>query len=362
VSSLARIMVITNQLLALPTGGRERLRKLNYEAIRQIYGDQVVLMELPFQRVRNLKQMADAFRGYIDGLNDDIVVKAMKTIEDQRIDKIFIDGSNLGEFARLAKTRFPRVEVITFFHNVEARFFAGALRHFKTLRALAVLVTNTLAERKSVRYSDKIICLSERDSRLLYKLYRRRATHISAIAVQDTFRAENIDLCLEEEPYALFVGGAFYANRDGIEWFVKQVVPRVEIKTFIIGRGFEELKGKLEWNDKVKVIGTVDDLSEWYLKALFVIAPIFDGSGMKTKVAEALMHGKRVIGTPEAFSGYEDIADRVGWVCTTADEFVAAFRDARGHILEKFNSELRALYERNYSIASAQSRFAEILS
>ena len=38
--------------------------------------------------------------------------------------------------------------------------------------------------------------------------------------------------------------------------------------------------------------------------AALVIAPIFDGSGMKTKVAEALMHGKHVVGTPEAFSGY----------------------------------------------------------
>jgi glycosyltransferase involved in cell wall biosynthesis len=354
--------VITNQLHAQPTGGRERLRKLNYEAIRQIYRDQVTLIELTPRRVSNLNEVVDAFRGHIDGISNDAITKVMKTIEDQRIEKKIVEGSNIGESAWLAKKSFPKVQIITFFHNVEARFFAGALRHFKTLHALAVLVANTLAERKSVRYSDKIICLSERDSQLLYKLYRRRATHISAIAVQDTFRNEKINLCLEEEPYALFVGGAFYANRDGIEWFVKQVVPWVEIKTFIIGRGFEELKVKLERNEKVKVVGTVDDLVEWYQKALFVIAPVFDGSGMKTKVAEALMHGKKVIGTPEAFAGYESVVDRAGWVCRTANDFVTAIERAKRLLVNSFDPTVRALYEENYSFAAKKLRLAKILA
>ena len=67
-----------------------------------------------------------------------------------------------------------------------------------------------------------------------------------------------------------------------------------------------------------------------------VIAPIFDGSGMKTKVAEALMYGKRIIGTREAFSGYEDIAEEVGWVCNTKEEFVAALRTVEGESYPAF--------------------------
>ena len=43
-----------------------------------------------------------------------------------------------------------------------------------------------------------------------------------------------------KEPYALFVGGAFYANQSGIRWFVENVVPEVSIKTCIVGRGLEE--------------------------------------------------------------------------------------------------------------------------
>ena len=109
------------------------------------------------------------------------------------------------------------------------------------------------------------------------------------------------------------------------------------------------------------VVGTVDDLSEWYLNACFVIAPIFDGSGMKTKVAEALMYGKRIIGTPEAFSGYEGIADRVGWICTTAADFVNAIEQANSSIAGSFDPALRVLYEEHYSFAAKKRRLSQIL-
>ena len=164
-----------------------------------------------------------------------------------------------------------------------------------------------------------------------------------------------------KEKFALFVGGVFYANRAGITWFVKHVAPRIQVKTCIVGKGFEDLKDVLELDGRVEVIGAVDSLAQWYQDAHFVIAPIFDGSGMKTKVAEALMFGKKIIGTPEAFSGYEDITERAGWVCSTADEFVAAIGRAKDADLARFDPELRALYEAKYSFSAARSRLAAIM-
>jgi hypothetical protein len=51
-------------------------------------------------------------------------------------------------------------------------------------------------------------------------------------------------------------------------------VPRINIKICIVGKGFERYKKELELGGKVEVIGAVDSLAEWYLKAHFVIAPI----------------------------------------------------------------------------------------
>lgn len=357
-----KLLLLTKQLHARPAGGRELLCKLNRDALKDIYGDRLVAFELPRGRLLGLKAIATAFRGHIDGLNDATINMALETIQAENVGKIFVDGSNLGGFVKLAKRRFPHVEITTFFHNVEARFFLGALRETKALRALAVLIANYLSERKAVRYSDKLICLSERDGRLLQKLYGRAATHVSPMALQDKRPSdEEFSVPLPNEKFALFVGGVFYANRAGITWFVKHVVPHIQIRICIVGRGFEDLKTELEHEGKVEVVGAVDSLAEWYRNAHFVIAPIFDGSGMKTKVAEALMFGKRVIGTPEAFSGYEDVAVRAGWVCSTADDFIAAIARANNSIVLPFDPELRASYEEKHSYSAARARLAGIL-
>ena len=358
----AKVMLLTIKLHASPSGGRELLCKLNHDAMREMYGDRLVLFELPRQRLQGIKSILNAFRGHIDGLDEGTIREALQTIQSNDVAKVFVDGSNLGAFVKRLKRRLPQVEISTFFHNVESRFFLGSLREKRTVRALAVFLVNYLAERSSVRHSDKIICLSERDSRLLQKVYGRPATHVSPMALEDKLPA-GFDQGTRppQEKFALFVGGVFYANRAGIAWFVEHVVPRIDVKTCIVGRGFEDLRQDLERDGKVEVVGAVDHLADWYRDAQFVIAPIFDGSGMKTKVAEALMYGKKVVGTAEAFSGYEDIADQAGWRCATAGDFVAAISAAQRDVVLSFDPTLRRLYEGKYSLPAARARLADIL-
>ena len=358
----AKLMLLTNKLYDSPSGGRELLCKLNHDALQEIYGERFVLFELPRRPLQGIRSVLSAFKGHIDGLDESTIASAIQIIQRENVGKVFVDGSNLGGSVKAIKARLPQVEISTFFHNVEARFFWGSLRKKKSLRAMAVLIVNYLAEKKAVRHSDKIICLSQRDSRLLCKVYGRSATHVSPMALHDKMPADFAQ-CVKRpsEKFALFVGGVFYANRAGIAWFVKHVAPLIHIKTCIVGRGFEGLRHELERDGKVEVVGVVDNLADWYRDAHFVIAPIFDGSGMKTKVAEALMYGKKIIGTPEAFSGYEGIAERAGWVCTTPAEFETAIFQALNEVTQSFYPHLRALYLENYSFSAAVSRLAAIL-
>lgn len=361
-ASLPSIMLLTNKLEKSPSGGRELLCKLNHNVLAEIYGDRLTVFELTKNPIRGFKSASHAFKGYVDGITAETIDMALQLILAKNVEKIFVDGSNFGEIVRAVKTRFPKVQIFTFFHNVEARFFWGSFKQNKTVHALAVAMANYLAERKSVRYSDRIICLSERDSRLLHKLYGRAATHVSPMALQDKFPSDASQMVNQpHQKFALFIGGVFYANRAGITWFVKQVAPRINIKICIVGRGFEDFRDELELDGKVEVVGAVESLAEWYLKSHFVIAPIFDGSGMKTKVAEALMFGKKVIGTPEAFSGYEDIAVRAGRVCATADDFVEAIKAADEMVNSSCDNELREIYEARYSFVAAKERIESIM-
>jgi glycosyltransferase involved in cell wall biosynthesis len=300
-----------------------------------------------------------ALRGYIDGITPDSEEAIVARIGAERIERVYLDGSNLGRLARAIKRAHPKTEIMTFFHNVEARFFAGALRQRPGPRPLAILIANWNAERLAARYSDRLIALNQRDSDGLTRLYGRAATDIVPMALEDGYSDGAGRATGGPDDYLLFVGGDFYANRAGILWFAEQVAPHVGLETVVVGKGMEALRPTLEGTPNMRVVGSVKTLHPYYAGARAVIAPIFDGSGMKTKVAEALMFGKHVIGTSEAFRGYEQIADRAGWVCNGKDGFVAVL-NALGSP-PRFDPALRAIYEENYSRAALTRRLSAII-
>ena len=343
-------------------GARESLNKLNARLLGEIYQENFFIHELPditdilfFLKYRYIY-------GYIDGITEQFIKAAIQKIRSNTITKVFIDGSNLGLMAQEIKRNCPSVCIYTCFHNVEARFFYGSLKKTKTIKALLVMLANYLAERKSVKYSDVRIMLNLRDSEMLNKIYGKPATHISALTVPDTRFNRSINkIEIGKSGYALFVGGSFYANRYGLEWYAQNVAPNVLIKTLVVGRGFDKLKNVLEKNSNIEVIGEVDCMASWYENADFVVAPIFDGSGMKTKVGEALMFGKMVIGTSEAFCGYEDALPTAGIVCDTKEDFIDAIQNNRINQQSKYNIEAVRLYEAIYSPDAAKLRLVKIL-
>ncbi len=359
---MSRLMLVTSRIPDPPAGGRALLSRLHRDCLQAIYGENLVVHELAGEPASGWRSNLRALRGFIDGVTPEAVDKIVVEARARQVDRIFLDGSNLGHLARAAKDRLPGVEVLTFFHNVEARFFLGALKERLSLRGLGVLLANYVAEREAVRHSDRLIALSDRDGRGLAKLYGRRATDILPMAMADRRDARSGGpRRADDGKYALFVGGAFYANQAGIEWFVENVAPHIGMRTCVVGRGLERMRDRLERAGKVEVIGEVERLDEWYFNAHVVIAPIFDGSGMKTKVAESLMYGKRIVGTREAFSGYEDVAGDAGIVCDTKEEFVEALRRLEALDLPAFDHGLRRLYEHRYSYKAALARLSSIL-
>ena len=209
-----------------------------------------------------------------------------------------------------------------------------------------------------MRHSSEVITLSSRDSAGLKRLYGRSADHVLPMALTDQLDVVPAPMRTSDIAPLLFVGGSFYANQAGIEWFAREVAPRVNIPTQVAGQGMDGMRDTLERVKSVQVLGAVDRLAPLYHEARLVIAPIFDGSGMKTKVAEALMFGKHVAGTAEAFSGYAADIVAANRLCNTADDFVAA---VQAPAPPAYDPAMRALYERDHSPEATRRRLALIL-
>ena len=288
--------------------------------------------------------------GYTGGLTGNIERMLIQYVRQNDIDIVFFNGSVYGRLVRKVKRKCPKVKCICLFHNVEFYFVRNAVQRLKHLSGILTLLATYLNEKLSVRYSDTRICLNLRDSNGMFGLYGRHADVVCPLCLPDRFNEEKQIGVDGGEIVGAFIGSNFYANRIGILWFAKNVAPYIRVKILVIGRGFENLRDELEsYSKNIEVIGTVDSLDGYYYKLDFVVSPIFDGSGMKTKTAEALMFGKTIFGTSEAFEGYEiESYEAIGALCNTATEFITSINGFQRK-LNKFNSESRALYLANYS-------------
>ena len=159
----------------------------------------------------------------------------------------------------------------------------------------------------------------------------------------------------------MFLGAYFPANVEGIEWFVKNVLPRVNIRMQIVGKGMDKLK-EADWmRPDIEVLCNVPDLEPLFEAADIMVLPIFKGSGMKVKTCESLMYGKNIIGTPEAWSGYELDYSKAGACVIAPDEFVAAIEDFCRHPRPRFNAYSRDIFVSQYSADRMVARFRAVL-
>ena len=156
----------------------------------------------------------------------------------------------------------------------------------------------------------------------------------------------------------LFLGSYFTPNNEGIIWFMRNVAPHVEVDIRIVGKGMSKLQDEQpELLVDTKVISDAPDLNPYFQWADVMILPIFSGSGMKVKTCESLMHGKNIIGTNEAFEGYEIQEGISGWRCNTAEEFIASITDFIQHPRPHYNLKARKLYCDKYSEEAVEAVF-----
>ncbi len=298
--------------------------------------------------------------GYYFGLTPRKVKKIVH--EAQGYDVVFVDRSVFGIIAKKLKDTGYTGHIVCFFHNVETIYFSAKYSNRLNPMRWLVLPCADRNDRWSCRHADRTIALSRRDDDELFRRYGRHADQLIPIAFVDTYRRDSYpDALTDTTPLCTFLGSYFPANVEGIEWFVKNVLPYVKIRMQIVGKGMEKLK-ETDWmRPDIEVLSNVPDLESIFEAADFMVLPIFKGSGMKVKTCESLMYGKNIIGTPEAWSGYELDRSQAGACCLTADEFIATVNDFCQHPRPRFNKYSRQTFISQYSADRMVDKFRAAL-
>jgi hypothetical protein len=281
--------------------------------------NQVILEEI-FDVVNYIPLDSHSLKGKVFiGITNSFLKKLDEELS-KGYDYVFVCQSTCGRVCKHIKLKYPFIKIITFFHNIERQYAEQYLK-VSGIKAIPYFIRAFVFERMAAKYSDYCVVLNDRESNLLNKFYGKYADAVMPLSLEDRFQPK--DSVTDKDDVLidyLFVGTAFYPNIEGVQWFIDNVMPKVSGTFIVVGKDMKESLFS-NMNDRVHVYGFVDDLSDFYRRAKTVVSPIFHGGGMKTKTAEALMYGKRVLGTKEALEGYVLDSDSIV-ECNTAEEFI----------------------------------------
>lgn len=173
------------------------------------------------------------------------------------------------------------------------------------------------------------------------------------------------------KPYILATGSLYYGpNANGIKWFIEKVWKEFNVRgmlpeysLIVAGRNpGNDLKKLAEETARVKLIDSPKEMSPFFLNADMYVAPVFEGAGMKVKVAEALSYGLTVVGSHHALIGYEE-AEPFITEANTAEEFLEKILAVKKNPQKKSlcQEKYQALYTLTRSGADFKGIFESML-
>lgn len=159
----------------------------------------------------------------------------------------------------------------------------------------------------------------------------------------------------------------YQPNIDAADWFVQEVWPHIrravpEARFRLVGARPAPAVTRLERFPGVEVVGQVGDMSAYLRTARVAVCPMRCGSGIQTKLLEAMASGTPVVSTP---LGNEGVAAEAGVEILTATEpetfastVVALLRDRERCV--RLAQAGRALVEREFSWELHARRFEAV--
>ena len=347
-----RILFVTfNGIVDAPFGGA-KVSIRNYESLNKV----AEVFPYQIQKHSNIKSTISLIQGYLPPILNSDIDKIKNIIKREEVDFIFYDSSLMGEIQK--EINLPNV---IFCHNCEKDYFEVRFGKENSLKK-SIYKSHILDnEMEAVKRANCICALTERDSQSLFGYYNRCPDVIIPLSIKDYFNE------LKKDEYkcsssCLLFGPAGMANNEAFTWFIKNVSPYLNCHTVIAGKGMETLKPN--GSDKVEVIGFVESPQDLYASVDCVAIPLLSGGGMKVKTAEALMYGKYVFGTDEAFIGYDSLFndEKAGKLCNSADDFIREINAfmSKGH--KSFNYASRKEYLNHYSIKATQHLFDQVIA
>lgn len=146
------------------------------------------------------------------------------------------------------------------------------------------------AEREYSELYDNVIFVSQLETEEFNKKYKTKKAITVSLGVDYSYFSENL-LISKVEGRVTYVGNLYTsANADSVRMIINNILPKIKnVKEFmIVGDCPYNIKEEFKANRKVIFTGKVDDFRTYIESGMVFLSPIAYGTGIKTKILEAM--------------------------------------------------------------------------
>ena len=314
------------------------------------------------------RNFVTALRGIIDGASTsfyDSWLKASMNIDWSEYECVHIESSRYDFVVECAKKY--KKPIIIRLHNIESDYGKNAFMCSGSVKDYIRYTIFKYNERRCIRKADWLVFITQADLKRAEKLYGYMGDNYINNPVCMEENEYTIKSYKKEEIVFLTTGSlSFGPNLYGVKWFLENVwngfiEENINARFIVAGsHPTDDLKKIIENIHGVELVDTPRDMMEYLRVADVYIAPIFDGAGMKVKVAEALSFGLPVIGTNHAWIGYEKV--KFGrYIANTTDEFIKTMKELNEMYTVKIHRrQIRDEFNLEYSTKASETRYREL--
>ncbi len=351
-------------------------KKEQIESLRPLL---IELRTLPHPR-RNI--LVRAFHDYLSlsrpavfwkSYSADMMKKAGEAAEQGKYDLVVAEFSEMGQYLH-KNSYLSAVHTVISCHrcvtdSYEKYTELGEVKWRLHLKSIPQLRGLQKYEFNMYRSADRILVLTPQD-RFTMQYYAQDLA-ISVVPAGVDVRYLQAHPPVPKEPIVLLTGFmSDPANEDGVEWFCHHVWPRLserhpEVKFYIVGASPGRRIRRLAQKDsRIIVTGSVKDLRPYRNRARVFVSPVRLGSGMRTKVLEAMAGGLPVVSTSLGMAGIEA---QTGVNCLVADTPELFTQSVEWLLTDRalaarMARSARELVEEKHSLESGLRRFENILN
>jgi len=109
-------------------------------------------------------------------------------------------------------------------------------------------------------------------------------------------------------------------NIHAVESLISDIYPKITLpaELNIVGKGLPiELQKQINDIDRINYLGFINNIDEFLISQMLLVAPIQIGSGLKMKITHALACGTAVITTPIGAEGISINSENGLWICNS---------------------------------------------